>query len=142
MSDDLSPAEQARAHRLSAGWLIGAGFNTGAGVFVVRALFDHADTLAPIESVESLRAERDELVLTVAEIVTERNRAEQDAEAWEEKFLDADSARYNAVAERDAARAAVRKWEDVANGWLDRVVELRASHAQCEAARGRCARED
>jgi len=68
MSDDLSPVEQARAARWAADWLIGAGFNTGAGGFVVKALFDHADTLAPSETVESLRAERDEALAEMEEV--------------------------------------------------------------------------
>jgi len=62
MSDDLTAAEQARAARWAADWLNDAGwmsqFASASGA--VDALKRRADEMDPPETVESLRAERDE----------------------------------------------------------------------------------
>jgi len=112
MSDDLSPAGQARAARWAADWI---ARNTLCGYSpdeVNQCLLAHASRIDPPEAVESLRAERDE-ALTNA-----------------------------------------RTWEDLADGWRDRAIELRGDVREAEAiiarlrathteaARGRCSRED
>jgi len=58
MSDDLSPAEQARAAQFVAKWLADNGYGSTSitGKDVIWALTVNAD---PPETVESLRAERD-----------------------------------------------------------------------------------
>jgi len=111
MSDVLSPAEQARAARWAADWLADAGFDVSETARdAMSSLSFHADKLDPPETVESLRAERDE------------------------------------------ALANARTWEDLADGWRDRAIELRgdvreanetiarlrATHTEAEAAWGRC----
>lgn len=61
MSDDLSPAEQARAARWAKDWLTDGGFDVSETARdAMSALGCHADKLDPPESVESLRAERDD----------------------------------------------------------------------------------
>jgi len=105
MSDDLSPAEQARAARWAADWLVGPS----GGDPTSTKLRAYADEIDPPETVESLRAER------------------------------------------DTALTNAKTWEDLADGWRDRAIELRgdvreaeaiiarlrATHTEAEAAWGR-----
>jgi len=65
MSDDLSPAEQARAARWAAGWLLR---HPDYGTVSVLGLLDrHAEAIDPPETVESLRAERDTAMIDAKE---------------------------------------------------------------------------
>jgi len=96
MSDDMSPAEQARAARWAADWLdqayVDQVHETSADDlrkianfiewYEARPSRNHANSIDPPETVESLRAERDE-ALTNA-----------------------------------------RTWEDLVDGWRDRAIEL------------------
>jgi len=60
MSDDLTPAEQARAHRLSAQALFERNPTSfHASRYALLEIADHLDPPTPPETVESLRAERD-----------------------------------------------------------------------------------
>jgi len=62
MSDDLSPVEQARAARWVKHWLLKCEFvESETAQDVITALGFYIDKLDPPETVESLRAERDEL---------------------------------------------------------------------------------
>jgi len=63
MSDDPSPAEQARAHRLSSAWLgsvaPATGFESDAVGYSRHRLLRQADILDPPETVKSLREQVD-----------------------------------------------------------------------------------
>jgi len=68
MSDVLSPAEQARAHRLSAKALYERNPNAfEASRYALGEIADHLDPPEPPESVESLRAERDKALAELAQ---------------------------------------------------------------------------
>ncbi len=140
MSDVLSPAEQARAHRLSAQALYErnpTGFQ--ASRYALCEIADHLDPPTPPETVESLRAERDAALAELAQRPSEG--AVRILRASIEAIRDErDSARQmcrEARGERDRANAAVRNLIKERND-----EEARADAANAEAARGRCARED
>ncbi len=68
MPDDLSPAEQARAARWVKYWLLKCEFvESETAQDAITALGFYIDKLDPPETVESLRAERDDLRAQVAE---------------------------------------------------------------------------
>jgi len=99
-------------------------------------------------ALDAMRVERDELVLTVAEIAGERNRAEEESSVWEETAGEFQSRITAVTEERDSALKdatfrrdwlKVRADLDAANATIAR---LRSTHAQAEAAWGRCQRED
>ncbi len=117
MITDLTPAEQARALRLAAAWLHVTDCLPGdvdSLLRAVHALRCEADRLEPPETMESLRAERDELRRLLDGI--------------DEEGLRADTAHAENVA--DALRAEL----DEANAALAR---SRATHDEAEAAWGR-----
>jgi len=122
MSDVLSPAEQARAHRLSAQALYERNPNAfGASRYALREIADHLDPPAPPETVESLRAEQDRVVAQFEMVLVERNKARKDVEYWREQF---------------------RLVCDESEDRKSEIARLRTTNTQCEAARGRCPRED
>jgi chromosome segregation ATPase len=94
MSDDLSPAEQARAHRLSAQALYERNPNAfEASRYALREIADHLDPPEPPETVESLRAERDaehdaweRTEDALRQCRDERDEARSDAAHWQEQF--------------------------------------------------------
>jgi len=115
MSDDLSPAEQARAARWAADWLTDAGFDVSdTARDAMSSLSFHADKLDPPETVKSLRAERDKALADVA-------HWREQCEVFRRYWLGA------------------RKELDAAN---DMIARPCATHTEAEAARGRCSRED
>ncbi len=115
MSDDLSPAEQARAARWAADWLSDAGFDVSETARdAMSSLSFHADEMDPPETVESLRAERDEALAEMEEVgAAWRQEQIMHQKAWTTiRILQAELARLHDI------------------------------HVDAEAARGRCARED
>jgi len=93
--------------------------------------------------------------------VDELRAAEADVAHWREQFRLVCDESKERTTERDAALTNARTWEDLADGWRDRSIELRGEARQLrdelhkanaevyrlrathtEAARGRCARED
>jgi len=128
MSDDLTPAEQARAHRLSAQALYERYPNAfGASRYALGEIADHLDPPAPPETVESLRAERD----------SARNKLAQTECAITDYLAalnDMQDERDNAIYWRDHNADEA----DTARAELDR---LRATHTEAEAAWERCKRQ-
>ncbi len=102
MSDDLSPAEQVRAARWAREWLHERRFNEAR-----VAMDQHIDILDPPETVESLRAERDEALADVAR--------------YKEQFrLVCDESKSLAVAldaMRDEQDEALAEMEEVGSAW-------------------------
>jgi len=139
MSDGLTPAEQARAARWAKDWLSDAGFDVSETARdAMSALSCHADKLDPPETVESLRAERDEawaqfkrtdqLVFEVSGKL-DKMRAERDkALRANERFAGEQEELVQALNKLSAANYTIAR--------------LRSTHTQAEAARGRCSRED
>lgn len=123
MSDDLSPAEQARAARWAAEWLNDAGWKSkfAAASAAVDALKRHADEMDPPESVESLRAERDKAL-------TNARTWEDLADGWRDRAIE--------------LRGEARQLRDELHKAKAEIFRLRFNHTEPEAARGRCSRED
>jgi len=134
MSDDLTPAEQARAARWAKEWLTDAGFDVSETARdAMSALSCHADKLDPPEtveslreqvdaehaawlsaenalheangSVESLRAEQDKVVAQFEMVLLERNKARKDVEYWQEQHLIVCDEAVGYKSERDEALA-------------------------------------
>lgn len=125
MSDVLPPAEQARAHRLSAQALYERNPTSfQASRYALREIADHLDPPEPPETVESLRAERDTAL-------TNARTWEELADGWREQF--------RLVCDESEDH---KKQADEATARLRDVLAADAAHAHAEAARGRCARED
>jgi hypothetical protein len=116
MSDDLSPVEQARAAQWAANWLGDHGYDSHrlSGGDAVAALRWAVDELDPPETVESLRAERDEALAEMEEV----------GAAWRQEQI-----------MHQKAWATIRILQA-------EVARLCDTHVDAEAARGRCARED
>jgi len=138
MSDVLSPAEQARAAQWAANWLGDHGYDSHrlSGGDAVAALRWAVDELDPPETVESLRAERDE--------------ARKTGEPFRRYWL-------GAPAELDYANDTIarlrathdKQIEDMKTRWLkdarERSTDLFLAKNPLpspEAGRGRCQRED
>ncbi len=126
MSDVLSPAEQARAAQWAANWLGDHGYDSHrlSGGDAVAALRWAVDELDPPETVESLRAERDEALF----------QFEQAAVDWRQEQIAHQST-------QAAFKAACIELDEL-RGVPATIARLRASHTEADAARGRCARED
>jgi len=102
MITDLTPAEQARALRLAAAWLHVTDClpaDVDSFLRAVHALRCEADRLEPPETMESLRAERDELRADIA-------HAENAADALRAERDEANAALARSRATHDEAEAA------------------------------------
>ncbi len=138
MSDDLSPAGQARAARWAADWI---ARNTLCGYSpdeVNQCLLAHASRIDPPETVESLRAEQDKVVAQFEMVLLERNKARKDVEYWREQFklaCDESEDRKKQADEARARHATVSQERDA----LRDVLAAVAAHA--EAARERAKRQ-
>jgi len=173
MSDDLSPVEQARAARWIDALMAYAGKldppelapaqlhredqpETGRGISSVfetveslreALLGEHDAWLSAENALHGMTAERDLLR-------DERDAAASDVKYWREQFRLVCDESKERKAERDKALTNAKTWEDLADGWRDRAIELRGDVREAEAiiarlrathteaARGRCQRED
>jgi len=139
MSTDLSPAEQARAVQFVAEWLADNGYGSTSitGKDVIWALTVNAD---PPETVESLRAERDEALAEMEEVgAAWRQEQSMHQKAWATiRNLQAELA----AALRDNERFEGERRNDELHKATGGIACLRATHTEAEAARGRCSRED
>jgi len=115
MSDDLSPVEQARAARWVKYWLLKCEFvESETAQDAITALGFYIDNLDPPETVESLRAERDD---ARGELRYVRESFAQLSKNFEDLCCDFEQATVS-------------------------IARLRSARGQDEAGRGRCPRED
>jgi len=132
MSDVLSPVEQARAARWAADWLgsvdPATSFEADAVGYSRHRLLQHAETIDPPETVESLRAERDEALAEMEEV----------GAAWRQEQIMHQKA-WATIRNLQAELADTRTDLHKANAEIYR---LRAAIPVAEAAWGRCQRED
>ena len=163
MSDDLSPAEQARAARWAADWLTSEAYVGGTAIVELR---EYADTLDPPETVESLREQVDaehaawlsaENALHEANETVESLQDDCEELAVRLGFERAETARLRSThAENvDALNEAVKEYRAMfkaekaahelaiaaRNQSMIELTRMRSTHAEAEAAWERCKRQ-
>jgi len=113
MPDDMSPAEQARAARWAANWLGDHGYDSHrlSGGDAVAALRWAVDELDPPETVESLRAERDEAWRTRLRAVEKLCQAYDDMEEANVTIARLRATHTEAEAARGRCKRQPRVWD-------------------------------